>query len=404
MALRTDSSDAREEGWHRVVFRAVSHGYGISCIDQVEQSSLERAAQRALKQAKASERTVELIPVQPEQGKIDFQKGEEFDLDEVASFLKDLRDGIKSRLGAKTRTELVASHSQTQSTLLTSEGTKISQFTPLTDMTLYVITRDSGEGFASRVVGGIGGFEAVRNQPWDEIIESLTRRAGDATKARTLNSSGKRFKVILDPETTGAFAHEIAHFLEADIHKQSFFRELTYDLELVDDPCLPKTYGSYHWDDEGVNAEKKTLLRKGEIHLLHTRLTAKSEKDVPGNAHGILRKPRPTISNIYIAPSDWRQEEIFEDTRNGIYAEGLIRAECDAQDGRIEIEPELAYLVENKEVTTPIKHLKIVGSIEDVGKVDAIGRLYTLRPSYEKGFAVSEGGPHIRINGITCYG
>jgi predicted Zn-dependent protease len=47
---------------------------------------------------------------------------------------------------------------------------------------------------------------------------------------------------------------------------------------------------------------------------LHTKLTAKSEKDVLGNAHGILRKPRPMISNIYIAPSDWHEREIFEDT------------------------------------------------------------------------------------------
>lgn len=58
----------------------------------MEQSSVERAAQRALKQAKASERAVELMPVQPEQGKMDYPKGEEFDVDEVGSFLKDLRD------------------------------------------------------------------------------------------------------------------------------------------------------------------------------------------------------------------------------------------------------------------------------------------------------------------------
>ena len=137
---------------------------------------------------------------------------------------------------------------------------------------------------------------------------------------------------------------------------------------------------------------------------MHARLTAKSEKDISGNAHGILRKPRPIISNVYITPSDWHKKEIFDDTRNGIYAEGLIRAECDTQDGRIEIEPELAYLITNKEVTKPIKHLKIVGSINGIRNVDAIGKRYTLRPSYEKWFAVSEGGLHIRINGITCYG
>ncbi|MCP8308908.1 MAG: hypothetical protein H3Z54_09485, partial [archaeon] len=108
--------------------------------------------------------------------------------------------------------------------------------------------------------------------------------------------------------------------------------------------------------------------------------------------------------NVYIRPSDWSLEEIFEDTRNGIYLRGLVRAEVDTSDGKFELVPEIAYLVHDKQLKTPIKQLKIRDSIRNaIQKVDAIGKLATLRPNVEKGFCISEGGPHIRINDIHCF-
>ncbi|MCX8183328.1 MAG: hypothetical protein N3F08_02780, partial [Crenarchaeota archaeon] len=75
---------------------------------------------------------------------------------------------------------------------------------------------------------------------------------------------------------------------------------------------------------------------------------------------------------------------------------------CRLDDGRIEIEPELAYVLKNKETTTPVKHLKIVFNVRDIWRIDAIGKRLSLRPSYEKGFPISEGAPFLRINGAIC--
>ena len=114
--------------------------------------------------------------------------------------------------------------------------------------------------------------------------------------------------------------------------------------------------------------------------------------------------PRPIVSNVYIGPSDWRLKEIFEDTGNGIYIKGLVRAEIDTSDGKFELIPEIAYLINNKEVGIPIRHLKVIDSMRRaIQRVDAIGKLATLRPNIEKGFFISEGGPHIRINGLFCF-
>jgi len=408
VALRTDSSDVVEEDWTRVVCRAVTHGYGVASTGKTDAASVEQAASSALKQSTLCDQRVELLPVHPEKGRVERALKEEFNTQEAGLFLKNLEGEIRSRLKMHARIELIASHLQTHSVLITSEGTQVEESTPLTDLTIYIVTKGLGEGFASKILGGRGGFEVLKKQPWDDLLENLVRRAKDSTVAKasvTLHFSHPylvgRFRVVLDPEAAGALAHETAHFLEADVYNESFFKGLSHEFQLVDNPLLEDGYGSFSWDDEGVRARVKNLLGRNEVNLLHTRLTAKSEADA-GNAHGIIYKPRPCVSNVYIQPSDWNEEEIFEDTQNGIYAEGLVKAECRLDDGRIEIEPELAYVLKNKEKTTPIKHLRIICSLRDIERVDAVGKRLSLRPSYEKGFPISEGAPFIRINGAIC--
>jgi len=408
VALRTDSSDCFEEEWSRIVCRVVSRGYGVASTDKLDMSSIERTALLALRNARLCSQPVELVNVPPEKGFVEHSIVEEFEVEKVLGFLKSIDREIKSRMSIRVRTELVASHYRIDSTLVTSEGTEVREKIPLTDLAIYILSKGLSVGFASKIIGGMGGLEVLRSQQWEEILECLVKRASDSTRAKpsiSLHFSYPyltgRFKVILDPEAAGGLAHEIAHFLEANVYQERFFKGLNYGIRLVDNPLLEGAYGSFYWDDEGIRSREKTLLGKEGINLLHTRLTAKKDSDA-GNARGVLNKPRPMVSNIYIHPSDWSREEIFADTQNGVYAEGLVRAECRIDEGRIEIEPEIAYVLKNKELIMPIKNLKIICSIRDISRIDAIGSSVQLRPSYEKGFAISEGAPYLRINGVIC--
>ncbi|MBO3800411.1 MAG: TldD/PmbA family protein [Candidatus Brockarchaeota archaeon] len=407
-ALRTDSSDFFQEEWSRVICRVISNGYGVASTDKLDRSSVERVALLALRNARLCRQSIELVDVNSEKGFVEHPVIEEFEAEKVLGLLKFLDGEIRAKTSFPIRTELIASHCQIDSTLITSEGSEIREKTPLTDLTIYIFSRGLAQGFSSKIIGGMGGLEALRNQQWEEIVEDLVRRASDSTRAKpsislhfTYPYLTGRFKVILDPEAAGGFAHEIAHFLEADVYQERFFKGLNYGIKLIDNPLLEGAYGSFYWDDEGVRSKEKILLGKNGITLLHTRLTAKKGSDA-GNARGILHKPRPMASNVYIGPSDWSKEEIFADTQNGIYAEGLVRAECKIDEGRIEIEPEIAYVLKSKELTTPIRNLKIICSIKDISRIDAVGTSIQLRPSYEKGFAMSEGAPYLRINGAIC--
>lgn len=408
LAFRPESSDVFESRSEKIVCRVIDEGYGVASASKIDTQSAKMVSDLALKQARLAEREVNLLPVNPEVGEVEYKEKKEFDVEEANEILASLRNELKARLGALyVRSELVLSHYHIDSTLVTSEGTDVRECSSLTDLTIYLIIRDILQGFASRILGGKGGLEVLEGRDWDYILNELVSRAKDMLKAKLLSplEKGKSFKVILDSETAGAFAHEVAHMLEADTFQGKFFHGLDVyeDFVLEDNPTIPGAYGSFTWDDEGVRGTRKTLIKKDEIGLLHTRLTAKGDEK-PGNAHGITHIPRPTVSNVYIRPSDWSLKEMFEDTKNGIYVKGLVKAEVDTLDGKFELVPEIAYLIRDKKLDEPIKQLKVVDNIRSaIQRVDAIGKLATLRPNVDKGFCISEGAPHIRINGIRCF-
>ena len=113
--------------------------------------------------------------------------------------------------------------------MITSEGTFIGESAPFTDLTIYLIIREVLQGFASRILGGKGGLEILEGRDWDHILDDLVTRAKDMIKAKLLSplEKGKRFKVILDNEAVGAFTHEVAHMLEADVFQEKNVKTYT---------------------------------------------------------------------------------------------------------------------------------------------------------------------------------
>ncbi|MEM3593209.1 MAG: TldD/PmbA family protein [Candidatus Jordarchaeaceae archaeon] len=406
VALREGTADVFERNEERIVCRAISRGYGVASTNVLDSRNIENVSRLALKQAEVSEMNCELLPVKVERGEKTYLGKKGFEVEDVLEFLKNIRDEAKDSMGNfYSRSEFVASFSFTDSIFISSEGANIVEKTSLVDVFVYLVARGISEGIASKSVGGRGGFEIIEEEDWNSILEDLTMRAIESTEAGVMISGReKKFNVILDNYSAGGLVHEIAHMLEADIHRSTLFHNLEFEepLKIIDDPLMERGYGSFYWDDEGVSGSSKTLLSEEGVKLLHTRLTAKGEEKA-GNAHGIFHIPRPLMSNVYFKPSDWKVDEILEETRFGIYCKGIIRAESIPYEGKFELSPEIGYIVKGGKTKQPIKHFKINGDIRKVlHNIDAIGRDFHMRPNIEKGFPISEGGPHIRISGIHC--
>ncbi|MBS7288756.1 MAG: TldD/PmbA family protein, partial [Candidatus Freyarchaeota archaeon] len=400
VALRGDSAEHLESETSRLICRCIARGYGVACVNVNGGVDGGEVGERALRQAMAAEGALHPVEVEVEEGEKKWVAREAFDAERVEEILLGLRDSVYDHLkGAAFRLEAVAAFTLTDSTLITSEGARVREVTPLTDLVAYLVVRGAGEGFSSLCVGGVGGLEAVAK--WEELLDGFVARAVDSANAKQLplTFSWRKQTIILDCEATGVLAHEAAHMLEGDIYTGQPFKRvrLPEEFMLVDDPLLEHGYGSFQWDDEGVRAKRKLLLAGGNVRLLHTRLSAPSG-DEAGNAHGVTHKPRPTMSNIYIAPSDWKPREIVEETREGIYVKSSSESRVTPFSGLFQLTPEVAYLVERGEEVKPVRGLRVTGLIPRIlASVDAIGNDFRLKPNMEKGFNVGEGGPHLRI-------
>ncbi|GBC75739.1 Metalloprotease TldD [archaeon HR06] len=407
LTLGGGSFEILEERDERVSCRVLDEGYAVVSTDKIDDENINLTIQRAVKQARILKSNLEMVPVETEKGEVEKKAIKEFNLEDAKRILLNLQALIKEKLGYLFGgLEIILNHTEVETKLVTTEGTNVTEKTNYIDISFYLAVRALSSGYSTKIIGGQGGLEILESRDWDSIINELIKKALDYSNAQTLPplERGNKFKVIFDYEGSGVIAHEVAKILSGSELSKRYFSNLQIpkDLEIIDNPEIAGAYGSFVWDSEGVRGKKKVLLKEDNIDLLHTRLTAK-EGDKPGNARGVTHLPRPSMSNVYIKPSDWKVKEIFEDTGEGIFVQGIRKVETNLSDGRIEFVPEIAYLISNREIKRPLRNLRIVSTIRNIiQRMDAIGSLASLKPVIEKEYFLSEGGPFVRVNNVIC--
>ncbi len=427
--LRSYSSDISENFSNQVVIRVLyDKGWGIASADISEdifEKQMRNVAEKALQQARVSssvstrQKEIELAETKVivERFCHPLKKDlRNISTSEILDLLKKLNDTAKENLKNNFAwTETVIDYSIKRSVFSNTEGTNIVEIVPNIDLTLYIVAKKFGYEVASNIVGGTGGFEILQNINLENLVHMVSERVKHMLHAQNapLEVKTKKVPVIFDPCSAGAFIHEcVGHQAEADVFLESgtiFSKKIgsqvaDEEVIVVDDPLFQEGYGSYKYDDEGVSAKKTKIIENGRLNsLLHTRWTAKELGHEPtGNAHGIFHVSRSLMSNLYVEPVDWLLEEMIEEINLGVYALGLQRGVAESFSGRFEIIPETAFLIKKRKILTPIKGIRIRGyMLKALESIDAIGKDFKLTPSLEKGYCISNGAPHIRVQNLS---
>jgi TldD protein len=299
------------------------------------------------------------------------------------------------------------------SLFMSSEGTRIESERMRTIMYLTVVAKDGTLQYASERVGG-SGFEVIKNANIENIAKSAKERAIRLLYAKSCPKG--KFKVILDPELTGVFIHEaVGHASEADLVLQndSVFKDKIGEkvgseyVTVIDSPEV-EGFGSYKYDDEGVEGRETIIIENGILkNFLHTRETAgRLNMEVTGNARAEgLNKPIVRMSNTFIKPGDWDFEELLEDTKDGIFLKGSRGGQVDTGKGLFQFSAVEAFLIENGELTTPLKDAGLSGEILSIlYNVDAVTKEFKLSVGYcgknGQSVPVGDGGGSIRTIAI----
>ncbi|MDQ3978580.1 MAG: TldD/PmbA family protein [Actinomycetota bacterium] len=271
-----------------------------------------------------------------------------------------------------------------------------------------------------QTAGGTVGFEIYESIEVEDVARVAARRAVDLLKARPAPSG--QVPVVLRRGAGGVLFHEACgHGLEADLVSKdaSVFRGRVGErvasplVTLVDDGTYAREWGTYGVDDEGHPAQRNTLIQDGELtdymwDLLRAR---KEHRDSSGNGRrqSYQHLPMVRMTNTYVLAGTEDPEEIIRQTPYGVYCVQLGGGQVDTATGDFVFGMTEAYLIENGQITAPLRAANLIGNGPDVLRsIDAMGNDFDTWAGMcgkdGQGVPVSSGQPTLRVTSMTVGG
>jgi TldD protein len=419
----------------------VDGALGFASTNSLDRTELRSAAESAVRIAKAATRlTASPIRLSQEKSweddwrakmKVDFQDIPVEDKFEVLSTIEKSLAPENVHVSLPSRI-LLLDEDLTEKHYVNSDGAKLHGLVPRLSLLFILTASESGKGTVQRIrhEAQSRGWEAVEDWNPKEIAADEARMLGRLLRESTSTPRGE-VDMVLGSEVTGIICHEsCGHPHEADrilgreaaqagesyLKPDMIGRRIgTENVTIVDDPTLPNSYGFYLYDDEGIKAAPRTLIKQGVIAgFLQNRETA-FELGVASNgaarAVGYDREPIIRMANTYMKPGDYSREELIEGVKNGVYMKSFMEWNIDDRRYNQRYVGLEAYLIEHGKITTPVRNpiLEVTtpglyGSVDAVGKEMEFAGATCGKGDPMQGAPVWTGGPPIRLRQILLGG
>jgi TldD protein len=230
---------------------------------------------------------------------------------------------------------------------------------------------------------------------------------------------------LVSPLMGGVVVHEsFGHLSEADfvVTGQSPIADRVGEqlgsehVTLIDEGVTQ--YGGLYlpYDDQGIKTGRTVLVEKGILKgYLHNRGTAqKMNAELTGNSRAInfMFDPIVRMKNTYFEKGDLSFEEALEQIGNGVYAVDMSGGQV-GLDGNFMFNCSRGYLIENGQITKPLKNHALSGNILELLKhVLGATKDITIRTGYfggcgkggQGGLAVGFGGPNVIMDQVLVGG
>ena len=287
-------------------------------------------------------------------------------------------------------------------------------------MVQCVATGDTGMQTGYEAPGRTIGFEL-----FDEIApETIAQRA--AQRAVTLLDavpapSGK-IPVVLRRGAGGVLFHEACgHGLEADhiLKDASVFTGQVGEqvasplVTLVDDGTYAREWGTLSIDDEGKPAQRNVLIENGVLTDYMWDLLRARKEGRPSSANGRRQSyrhlPMVRMTNTFLLEGETDPDEIVRGVDYGIYCVQLGGGQVNPATGDFVFGVTEAYLIENGEITNPIRAAQLIGNGPDALRmVDVVGNDFEtwtgMCGKHGQSVPVSSGQPTLLVREMTVGG
>jgi len=272
-----------------------------------------------------------------------------------------------------------------------SDGTYATDIRPLVRLNCSVLVEDNGK----RERGSAGGGARTDYSYFFEPEAGKARYLAYAEEAVrqalvnlvAIDAPAGLLSVVLGAGWPGVLLHEaVGHGLEGDFNRKgsSAFsgkvgQQVTSEhCTIVDDGTLANRRGSLNIDDEGTPAQYNVLIEKGILKGYmqdkHNAALMGVEPTGNGRRESYAHLPMPRMTNTYMLPGEHSPEDIIKSVKKGIYAPHFAGGQVDITSGKFVFTSSEAYLIENGEITSPVKGATLIGSgPEAMQKVSMVG-------------------------------
>lgn len=330
----------------------------------------------------------------------------------------------------KRVTQVIVSLSGVYETVLVagSDGAFATDIRPLVRLNCSVLVEENGK----RERGSAGGgartdygyfFEAQGDKArYFYYAEEAVRQA--IVNLHAIEAPSGMLPVVLGSGWPGVLLHEaVGHGLEGDFNRKgsSAFsgkvgQQVTSELcTIVDDGTLANRRGSISIDDEGTAGQYNVLIENGILKgymqdkqnagLMGVKTTGN------GRRESYAHLPMPRMTNTYMLAGDSSPEEIIKSVKKGLYAPNFAGGQVDITSGKFVFTTAEAYLIENGEITSPVKGATLIGNgPEAMKKVSMVGNDLALDAGVGvcgkdgQSVPVGVGQPTLKIDEMTIGG
>ncbi len=280
---------------------------------------------------------------------------------------------------------------------------------------------DTGMQTGRESVGHTVGFELFDQYDVDDLARRAAERA--LTKLNAKPAPSGTLPVVIGKGGGGVLFHEACgHGLEADLvgKSASAFKGKVGEqvasplITLVDDGTIAGEWGCFAVDDEGRPAQRNTLIEDGVLtDYMWDFLRARKEgRQSSGNGRrqSYQHLPMVRMTNTVITNGDTDPDDIVAGTDKGVYVAQLGGGQVNTATGDFVFGMTEAYLIEDGEITDPIREGNLIGNGPEVlTRIDVLGNDFAMgSPGMcgkdGQGVPVGDGVPTLRVTALTVGG
>lgn len=416
----------------------VNGGMGMAATNQLNKKAIQEAVELAYRTARRNSKQRK-VPIRMSEEKAHMTSWEsnykinpmEISLEEKIEYLQQFVDIFKEKHPVEYIHIFVLMTEQRDTYFITNEGSRISGHVPrVAFIPIIIAVRSGGQNEQSMsTYATTGGWDKLISWNLENQVRRKVKVLADIILSAKKPPEGE-IDIILGPDVAGIISHEnCGHPHEADRilgregaqAGESYLREHKLGFKIgnecvnvFEDPTVPDSYGFYLYDDEGVKARRRELIKNGIFNeMLQNRESAayfNIQSNAAARAIAYDREPIIRMANTFFAPGDYSFEEMVEEVKLGILMNSFTEWNIDDKRLQSKYVGQEAYLIQNGQLTDTLvlKPALEISSPGLFGSIDAQGKENTIewqgafcgKSEPGQGCPVWTGGPFIRLRNV----